>query len=70
MPLFQAACAADDAFHAALVAEYGPNKRRILEMRYRMNAEYPPHIHALWLAKRAADDAMHAAMAQSWEAAR
>lgn len=62
---YSAAIAADAAYHAALVAEYGPSKRRVSDMRYRLHAEmdYPPALRALWQAKRDADEAMRAALA-------
>jgi len=50
--LYYAAKAADDAFHAALVARYG---RSAGDMRYRPD-EHTPEIRALGEAKDAADD--------------
>ncbi len=67
--LYYAAVDAEAAFSAGIRAEYGTG-RKASDMRYRMGAsnEYPPALHAAWLAKRDADAAMHAWWLARWAA--
>lgn len=51
---YHAALAADNAWHAELTRVYG---RRAGDMRYRAEGKATPALHALWAAKRAADEA-------------
>lgn len=53
-PLYKAAIAADDAFHAGLVKEYGKNKAGY--NRYLPDNTYPAWLQELSAAKKKADE--------------